>query len=130
LLDSPDQGHGCASDHRERFDHLVVELAERRKPTWSGQDEHCTLSAGGSSRRRRGFSGQMSNDPTMMLVGTMHMFGFHLSGIRYAVYLVRRVELLSLPTAGSVVKRNNEGSLLTSCDHRERGSHNDYGYDK
>ena len=29
----------------------------RRKPTWSGQDENCTLSAGGTSQRRRGFSG-------------------------------------------------------------------------
>ena len=40
----------------------------RRKPTWSGQDENCTLSAGGTSRRRRGFSGQNAEGPDILMV--------------------------------------------------------------
>ena len=41
----------------------------RRKPTWSGQDEHCTFSAGGSSRRRRGFVGQNMKEAVEELAG-------------------------------------------------------------
>ena len=50
----------------------VEELAgerPRHNPTWSGQDEHCTLSAGGSSRRRRGIAGQKMKEAVEELAG-------------------------------------------------------------
>ena len=90
----------------------VEELAgerPRRKPTWSGQDEHCTFSAGGSSRRRRGFVGQNMEDRLYSCVELLYRSAprSHLFGC--LICSCDEVSTSNMPTAGSVASSDVYG---------------------